>query len=245
MQENQNYLSTFSLFGMNNQEEKNNENIDTNMEIEENQEIKEITKLEDNNKEEESKKESKEKRRVRGPNKCYRIIDQFFEDKKRANLIVNNDEKNQNNNSININDEEDKKIKRKIKIIDMSSRFDEFLQFLETKVNNDYYNKYILPIINIYKDFYMEKEKEYKENKSNYKIEDENLIKKKKIYGLENFLEIPEIVNDFMKFIYNKNIFENDEDKIEMIEIIFIFCSWLKQNHYTSYNMEYLVKNDN
>ena len=245
MQENQNYLSTFSLFGMNNQEEKNNENIDTNMEIEENQEIKEITKLEDNNKEEESKKESKEKRRVRGPNKCYRIIDQFFEDKKRAKLIVNNDEKNQNNNSININDEEDKKIKRKIKIIDMSSRFDEFLQFLETKVNNDYYNKYILPIINNYKDFYMEKEKEYKENKSNYKIEDENLIKKKKIYGLENFLEIPEIVNDFMKFIYNKNIFENDEDKIEMIEIIFIFCSWLKQNHYTSYNMEYLVINDN
>ena len=47
-----------------------------------------------------------------------------------------------------------------------------------------------------------------------------------------------------MKFIYNKNIFENDEDKIEMIEIIFIFCSWLKQNHYTSYNIEYLIKNE-
>ena len=27
-----------------------------------------------------------------------------------------------------------------------------------------------------------------------------------------------EIVNDFMKFFYNKNIFENDEDKIEIIE---------------------------
>ena len=48
----------------------------------------------------------------------------------------------------------------------MSSRFDEFLQFLETKVNNDYYNKYILTIINMYKEFYIEKEKEFKENKS-------------------------------------------------------------------------------
>ena len=127
----------------------------------------------------------------------------------------------------------------------MSLIFDDFLIYVESKVNKDYYNKFITPIINNYKEFYIEKEKEFKENKSSFNIiEDENLIKKKKIYGLENFLEIPEIINDFMKFIYNKNIFTNDEDKVEMIEIIFIFCAWLKQYHYTSYNIEYLLKKE-
>ena len=220
MQESQNDLNTFSIFGMNNQEEKNNENIETNMEIEENQDINENIKVEENNKDEESKKEQKEKRRVRGPNKCYRIIDQFFNDKKRAKETINNEQQND------INDEEDKKIKRRKNITNMSLIFDDFLIYVESKVNKDYYNKFIIPIINNYKEFYIEKEKDFKENKSSFNnIEDENLIKKKKIYGLENFLEIPEIVNDFMKFIYNKNIFENDEDKVEMIEIIFIFCA--------------------
>ena len=239
MQESQNYLSTFSIFGINNHEEKNNENIETNMEIEENQDINENIKVEENNKEEDSKKEQKEKRRVRGPNKCYRIIDQFFNDQKRSKEATNNDQQND------INEEEDKKIKRRKNITNMSIIFDDFLIYVETKVNKDYYNKFITPIINNYKEFYIEKEKDFKENKSSFNnIEDENLIKKKKIYGLENFLEIPEIVNDFMKFIYNKNIFENDEDKVEMIEIIFIFCAWLKQYHYTSYNIEYLLKKE-
>ena len=239
MQESQNDLNTFSIFGMNNQEEKNNENIETNMEIEENQDINENIKVEENNKEEESKKEQKEKRRVRGPNKCYRIIDQFFNDKNRSKETINNEQQND------INDEEDKKIKRRKNITNMSLIFDDFLIYVESKVNKDYYNKYITPIINNYKEFYIEKEKEFKENKSSFNIiEDENLIKKKKIYGLENFLEIPEIINDFMKFIYNKNIFTNDEDKVEMIEIIFIFCAWLKQYHYTSYNIEYLLKKE-
>ena len=239
MQESQNDLNTFSIFGMNNQEEKNNENIETNMEIEENQDINENIKVEENNKDEESKKEQKEKRRVRGPNKCYRIIDQFFNDKKRAKETINNEQQND------INDEEDKKIKRRKNITNMSLIFDDFLIYVESKVNKDYYNKFITPIINNYKEFYIEKEKEFKENKSSFNIiEDENLIKKKKIYGLENFLEIPEIINDFMKFIYNQNIFTSDEDKIEMIEIIFIFCAWLKQYHYTSYNIEYLLKKE-
>ena len=239
MQESQNDLNTFSIFGMNNQEEKNNENKEKNMEIEENQDINENIKVEENNKEEESKKEQKEKRRVRGPNKCYRIIDQFFNDKNRSKETINNEQQND------INDEEDKKIKRRKNITNMSLIFDDFLIYVESKVNKDYYNKYITPIINNYKEFYIEKEKEFKENKSSFNIiEDENLIKKKKIYGLENFLEIPEIINDFMKFIYNKNIFTNDEDKVEMIEIIFIFCAWLKQYHYTSYNIEYLLKKE-
>ena len=239
MQESQNDLNTFSIFGINNQEEKNNENIETNMEIEENQDINENIKVEENNKEEESKKEQKEKRRVRGPNKCYRIIDQFFNDKKRAKETINNEQQND------INDEEDKKIKRRKNITNMSLIFDDFLIYVESKVNKDYYNKFITPIINNYKEFYIEKEKEFKENKFSFNIiEDENLIKKKKIYGLENFLEIPEIINDFMKFIYNKNIFTSDEDKVEMIEIIFIFCAWLKQYHYTSYNIEYLLKKE-
>jgi len=239
MQESQNHLNTFSIFGINNQEEKNNENIETNMEIEENQDINENIKVEENNKEDESKKEQKEKRRVRGPNKCYRIIDQFFNDKKRAKETINNEQQND------INDEEDKKIKRRKNITNMSLIFDDFLFYVELKVNKDYYNKFITPIINNYKEFYIEKEKEFKENKSSFNIiEDENLIKKKKIYGLENFLEIPEIINDFMKFIYNKNIFTSDDDKVEMIEIIFIFCAWLKQYHYTSYNIEYLLKKE-
>jgi len=243
MQKNQNDINTFSIFD-NNNESKNLENIETNMEmeIEPEQENDDKKKSEEDNKEENPKKESKEKRKVRGPNKCYRIIDQFFKDKKRAKESNDIEQQEQKNNK----DQEEKKTRRRTKITNMSSVFDEYLNFVEPKVNNDYYNKFVLNIINNYKEFYIEKEKEFKENKSlfNNNIDDENLIRKKKIYGLENFLEIPEIVNDFMKFIYNKNIFENDEDKIEMIENIFIFCVWLKQNHYTSYNVEYLLKKE-
>jgi len=243
MQKNQNDINTFSIFD-NNNEGKNLENIETNMEmeIEPEQENNDKKNSEEDNKEENPKKESKEKRKVRGPNKCYRIIDQFFKDIKRAKELNDTEQQDQKNNK----DQEEKKTRRRTKITNMSSVFDEYLNFVEPKVNNDYYNKFVLIIINNYKEFYMEKEKEFKENKSlfNNNIDDENLIRKKKIYGLENFLEIPEIVNDFMKFIYNKNIFENDEDKIEMIENIFIFCVWLKQNHYTSYNVEYLLKKE-
>ena len=243
MQKNQNDINTFSIFD-NNNEGKNLENIETNMEmeIEPEQENNDKKNSEEDNKEENQKKESKEKRKVRGPNKCYRIIDQFFKDIKRAKELNDTEQQDQKNNK----DQEEKKTRRRTKITNMSSVFDEYLNFVEPKVNNDYYNKFVLNIINNYKEFYIEKEKEFKENKSlfNNNIDGENLIRKKKIYGLENFLEIPEIVNDFMKFIYNKNIFENDEDKIEMIENIFIFCVWLKQNHYTSYNVEYLLKKE-
>ena len=250
MKDAQNNITTYSIF-KDNKENKNREGTETNMDIEEIQENKEESKideskLEDIEKEEESKKEPKEKRRVRGPNKCYRIIDEFFTDSKRVKMISLNKEDinlNKNNN----NEEEERKIRKRIKVINMLNAFDEFLHYVESKVNVSYYNKYILPIIKNYKEFYIEKDKEYKENKNsilNSNIEDENLIRKKKIYGLENMLEIPEIVNEFMKYIYNKNIFSNDEDKIEMIEIIYIFCAWLKQNHYSSYNAEYLLKEE-
>lgn len=250
MQDAQNNITTYSIF-KDNKENKNKEGTETNMDIEEIQENKEESKideskLEDIEKEEESKKEPKEKRRVRGPNKCYRIIDEFFTDSKRVKIIsLNKEDMNLNKN--NNNEEEERKIRKRIKVINMLNAFDEFLHYVESKVNVNYYNKYILPIIKNYKEFYIEKDKEYKENKNsilNNNIEDENLIRKKKIYGLENMLEIPEIVNEFMKFIYNKDIFNTDEDKIEMIEIIYIFCAWLKQNHYSSYNAEYLLKEE-
>ena len=209
------------------------------------------------------KEQQKGKKRVRGPNKCYRIIDEFFNDKKRAKNNV--ELKKDNSNTINdekINEEEeekknDDKIKRnkkRTKIIEMSEKFDEFLNFVNEKVNKNYYDLFIYPVISNYKEFYIEKEKQFKENKKDTIDEkanniinisiDENLARRKKSYGLENFLEIPEIVNDFVKYIYNKNIFVTDESKIEMIEIIFIFCTWLKQYHYSSYSIEYLIKED-
>ena len=243
MQKNQNDINTFSIFD-NNNEGKNLENIETNMEmeIEPEQENNDKKNLEEDNKEENPKKNSKEKRKVRGPNKCYRIIDQFFKDIKRAKELNDTEQQDQKNNK----DQEEKKTRRRTKITNMSSVFDEYLNFVEPKVNNDYYNKFVLNIISNYKEFYIEKEKEFKENKSlfNNNIDDENLIRKKKIYGLENFLEIPEIVNDFMKYIYQQKIFKTDESIVEMIEIIFIFCVWLKQNHYTSYNVEYLINKE-
>ena len=222
------------------------------------------------NEENESKKEKKVKKRVRGPNKCYRIIDEFFTDKKRAkntnennNNELNKEESNlANDDQVNEEDKKNdenknKRIKKRIKVTEMSEKFDEFLNFVNERVNKDYYDIFIYPVINNYKEFYIEKEKEFKENKNakqnnnndeksnniNNNI-DENLARKKKSYGLENFLEIPEIVNDFVKYIYNKNIFVTDESKIEMIEIIFIFCTWLKQYHYSSYSIEYLINNE-
>ena len=251
MQDSQNNITTYSIFNLDNKE-----NIETNMQIEEIQENKDEKedskideiKLDDNEKEEESKKEPKEKRRVRGPNKCYRIIDEFFTDSKRVKKIsLKKEEINLDKNNNNPNEDEEKKIKRRLKVINMVDKFNDFLDYVEPKVNEIYYNKYILPIINNYKEFYIQKEKEFQENKNlnlNINLKDENLIKKKKIYGLENMLEIPEIVNEYVKYIYNKNIFSNDEDKIEMIEIIYIFCAWLKQYHYSSYNTEYLIEEE-
>ena len=212
---------------------------------------------ESNNDDNDSKKELKMKKRVRGPNKCYRIIDEFFSDKKRAKKIDtnNNDMKKEedinkiNEEQIN-NEDKNKKAKKRTKIVEMSEKFDEFLNYVVEKVNKSYYDIFIYPIINNYKIFYIEKEKEFKESKKNIHDEnnanniDENLLKRKKSYGLENFLEIPEIVNEYVKYIYNKNIFVTDESKIEMIEIIFIFCTWLKQYHYSSYSVEYLIKSD-
>ena len=166
-------IQTVKLFNYN-QEEKNNDNLEANMEIEENQETKEVIKLEENNKEEETKKESKEKRRVRGPNKCYRIIDQFFSDQKRtkaSNIKDGIDQKNNNTNE----EEEEKKIKKRVKVTNMSSIFDDFLNFVETKTNNEYYNKFIKPIINNYKEFYIEKEKDYKENKTIYNNNEDDI----------------------------------------------------------------------
>jgi len=253
MEDSQNNITTYSIFSKDNKEGKNQENCESNMDIEELQENKDNSKideikLDEIDKEEESKKEPKEKRRVRGPNKCYRIIDQFFGDKKRAKIVINSEEKSQSKNANDINEEEEKKVRRRIKQANMIDVFDEFLNYVQVKVNETYYNNYIIPIINNYKEFYIEKEKEYKENKNSSlninNIEDENLIKKKRIYYLENILEIPEILNDYVKHIYNKNIFKTNEAKIEMIEIIYIFCAWLKQNHYTSYNIEYLLKDE-
>ena len=225
---------------------KNNKNSNNNFD--------EKTNIEDN----ESKKEQKGKKRVRGPNKCYRIIDEFFSDKKRTKKIddTNNDFQKQNSNKINdeqTNNEDNKnrRSKKRTKIIEMSEKFDEFLNFVNEKVNKNYYDNFAFPIINNYKEFYIEKEKEFKKKKKNIKEDnnnniniDENLEKRKKSYGLENFLEIPEIVNEFVKHIYNKNLFASDESKIEMIEIIFIFCTWLKQYHYSSYSIEYLIKSE-
>ena len=225
---------------------KNNKNSNNNFD--------EKTNIEDN----ESKKEQKGKKRVRGPNKCYRIIDEFFSDKKRTKNIddTNNDFQKQNSNKINdeqTNNEDNKnrRSKKRTKIIEMSEKFDEFLNFVNEKVNKNYYDNFAFPIINNYKEFYIEKEKEFKKKKKNIKEDnnnniniDENLEKRKKSYGLENFLEIPEIVNEFVKHIYNKNLFASDESKIEMIEIIFIFCTWLKQYHYSSYSIEYLIKSE-
>ena len=218
----------------------------------------------ENNDDNDSKKEKKVKKRVRGPNKCYRIIEDFFKNKKRTkninenNNTLNKDDGNNNDEQQNNEEDKNKKIKKRTKIIDMSEKFDEFLKFVEEKVNKSYYDSFIYPVIYNYKEFYIEKEKEYKNNKNlkaslndeksnNNNINnsiDENLAKRKKSYGLENFLEIPEIVNDFVKFLYNKNIYATDESKIEMIEIIFIFCTWLKQNHYSSYSIEYLIESE-
>ena len=166
---------------------------------------------------------------------------QTKEDSNKINEEQTNNEENKN-----------KKVKKRSKIVEMSEKFDEFLNFVNEKLNKHYYDIFIFPIINNYKEFYIEKDKEFKEKKNlsdeksinNNNNMDENLAKRKKSYGLENFLEIPEIVNEFVKYIYNKNIFATDESKIEMIEIIFIFCTWLKQYHYSSYNIEYLIKNE-
>ena len=244
----QNYTNNNNI--ENNEKNKNESNEKTNNENNEktNNENNEKTINEDN----ESKKEQKGKKRVRGPNKCYRIIEEFFRDNKRkkedSNVKANEDALNEEEKKT---EENKKKPKKRAKINDMTEIFDEFLNFVNEKVNKNYYDVFIYPIINNYKEFYIEKEKEFKnksinlnsdeENHINNDI-DENLAKRKKSYGLKNVLEISEIVNEYVKYIYDKNIFVTDESKIEMIEIIFVFCTWLKQNHYSSYSIEYLIK---
>ena len=234
----------------NNDKNKNESNEKTNNENNEktNNENNEKTNNEDN----ESKKEQKSKKRVRGPNKCYRIIEEFFRDNKRkkedSNVKASEEAMNEEEKKT---EENKKKPKKRAKINDMTEIFDEFLNFVNEKVNKNYYDVFIYPIINNYKEFYIEKEKEFKNKSINLNSDDENhinnvidenLAKRKKSYGLKNCLEISETVNEYVKYINDKNIFVTDESKIEMIEIIFVFCTWLKQNHYSSYSIEYLIK---
>ena len=189
------------------------------------------------------------KKKKRGRNKCYRIIDEFFDDQKRKkNLspLINLSE-NENNNNEN---SEIKKIVKRNRYVKMSDKFDEFSEFVKEKVNDIYYETYVLPIMTNYKNFYLEKEKDYKKDdnlqievEGEQKKENNNSHRKKILSSLKNSLEIPELVNDFIRFLYNKNIFENDDSKIEMVELIFVFCSWLKQKYYTKYTLEYDLNN--
>ena len=262
-QNSNNELTTQAIFGLPNCENENT--VDKKMEIEDDKinpnesinnnelilkpndisnilKLADIKEIENKNNENCPKEEKKEKKRNRGPNKLQKIIDEFFKDKKRTKSPYEINEKKLDENK-NLEEkqsfEQNRKRKRKKLLVE---KFDEFLNCVSDKINKNYYEIFLFPVINNYKIFYLQKEKEYLNNSSNFQIiKDENLLKRKKSYGLENCLEIPEIVNDYIRYLYNQNIFITDDSKLEMLEIIWIFCLWLNMNHYSSYTVDYIL----
>ena len=50
---------------------------------------------------------------------------------------------------------------------------------------------------------------------------------------------LPDLVNNFFRFVREKNIYKTNEEKFEMIELIYVFCLWLQEKSYTTARLEY------
>ena len=92
--------------------------------------------------------------------------------------------------------------------------FENFLLFVKNITNQKYFD-FVEKYVNYLKYF-------INQNNNNNKYE-----------------KIPYYINDYFKYIKKQNYLNDKESKLELIEIMFVFCMWLKEKKFTNYYLEY------
>lgn len=104
-----------------------------------------------------------------------------------------------------------------------SNPFEEFLYFIQP-LTNPHFLGFAKLIIDMFNEFEKQTNKKDDQNKNERVIDKEH---------------IPDLVNDYFRFVKNKQIIKEKEAKLEMIELIYIFCLWLKEKKYTTAKLDY------
>ncbi len=166
-------------------------------------------------------------------------IKDFFKDDKRKNKnFVEDDDKTLSDNNYN--------------------PFEGFLLFVKPRINDEYFD-FVRYYIMLYNEFYEKNVKENNEdNNSNLRnnkiiiqadndlndtnivqIESSNINDNNKI-SIETYEQIPDLVNDYFRYIQSRNIISNIDLKFELVEMIYVFCLWLKEKGFTTATLEYI-----
>ena len=157
-------------------------------------------------------------------------IKDFFKDDKRKNKnFIEDDEKNFNDNIYN--------------------PFEGFLLFV----------KFVKYYILLYNEFYEKNVKENNEinnsnvrnnkiiikadndlNNTNIVEIQSNNINDNNTISIEIYEQIPDLVNDYFRYIQSRNIISDIDLKFELVEMIYVFCLWLKEKGFTTATLEYI-----
>ena len=104
-----------------------------------------------------------------------------------------------------------------------SNPFEEFLYFIQPLTNAHFFG-FAKLIIDMFNEFEKQANKKEDQNKNGRVIDKEH---------------IPDLVNDYFRFVKKKQLIREREGKLEMIELIYIFCLWLKEKKYSTAKLEY------
>ena len=169
-------------------------------------------------------------------------IKEFFKDEKRRNSnFVEEDDKN-----FHFDDND-------------NNPFQRFLIFVKPRINDNYF-KFVKYYIMLYNEFYEKNIKEsngikINNNLSNNKIiiqaddndlnntniiqiDNSNIIDNKNL--IETHEQIPDLVNDYFRYIQSRYTITDIDLKFELVEMIYVFCLWLKEKGFTSATLEYI-----
>ena len=169
-------------------------------------------------------------------------IKEFFKDEKRINSnFVEEDDKNYHF------DDND------------NNPFQRFLIFVKPRINDNYF-QFVKYYIMLYNEFYEKNIKEsnginINNNLSNNKIiiqaddndlnntnivqiDNSNIIDNKNL--IETHEQIPDLVNDYFRYIQSRYTISDIDLKFELVEMIYVFCLWLKEKGFTSATLEYI-----
>ena len=169
-------------------------------------------------------------------------IKEFFKDEKRRNSnFVEEDDKNYHF------DDND------------NNPFQRFLIFVKPRINDNYF-QFVKYYIMLYNEFYEKNIKEsnginINNNLSNNKIiiqADDNDLNNTNIVQIDNsniidnknltetHEQIPDFVNDYFRYIQSRYTISDIDLKFELVEMIYVFCLWLKEKGFTSATLEYI-----
>ena len=102
----------------------------------------------------------------------------------------------------------------------LSNPFEEFLLYIQPLTNPSFF-AFSKNIIGLFNEF---------EKIKNQSTDDKREIDKE---------HIPDLVNDYFRYVKNKDVIKEKDEKFEMVELIYVFCLWLKEKNYTTAIMEY------